>query len=80
MLAASGKSQASGETPIETLQGYIRGLWIEKLKRIQGALPANGGIEIENYRVQLSVDMNILAEKSWEIVKEKIRDFIKGDT
>lgn len=84
VLAASGKSQASGLTPVEILQKFIGVLWRAFLSRECGALPINGGREIENRMAILSVMQQRLigadANCDWNDTKEIIRDLIKGDT
>ena len=79
VLVAAGKSQASGLTPEEIFQEFVRQLWRDSLARVRGALPVDGGADVAARRLKISMDLKRLPQVKWHAVKEMVRDFIKGD-
>ncbi len=72
---ASDRSRASALSATDILQDFVRGLWIEALKRRRGALPAAGDAAAEEERLRLSLDVKRLASVRWHTVKEMVRGF-----
>ncbi len=79
-LAGAGRSQASGQTPSDILQEFVRQLWRDCLARVRGALPVDGDADVIARRLKISMDLKRLPQVKWHAVKEMVRDFIKGDT
>ena len=79
VLLEAGKVQASGLSPTEILQDFVRSLWIDWLKRERGALPADGGVEVDMRRMKISMDLKRLQQVKWNAVKEMVREFMKGE-
>ena len=74
ILLNGGKSQASGLSATDILQDFVRSLWVERLKRIRGGLPASGDPEADLRRMKLSMDIKSLQSVRWHSVKEMVRD------
>ena len=74
ILLNGGLSQASGMSPTDILQDFVRTLWCERLKRDRGALPASGDVEADMKRMKLSMDLKRLQSVQWHSVKEMIRE------
>ena len=74
ILLNGGLSQASGMSPTDILQDFVRTLWCERLKRDRGALPASGDVEADMKRMKLSMDLKRLQSVRWHSVKEMIRE------
>ena len=79
ILLEAGKTQASGMSATDILKELVRGLWSDRLKRLRGALPAEGGAEADLRRMKISMDFKRLQQVKWNTVKEMIRDWAKGD-
>ena len=79
ILAGSGKCEASALSATEILQDFIRGLWIEYLKRRRGELPASGDGTVLADRMQITVDLKRLNLVKWHTVKDLLRSYIKGN-
>ena len=73
ILLNGGKTQASDLSATDILEGFVRSLWAEALKRERGALPAAGDPEADLRRMQISVDLKRFASVKWSAVKEMVR-------
>ena len=73
ILLNGGKTQASDLSATDILEGFVRSLWAEALKRERGALPAAGDPEADLRRMQISVDLKRFASVTWSAVKEMVR-------
>ena len=78
ILLGGGKSQASGLSPTDILQDFVRTLWGDALKRRRGELPAAGDDEADLLRMKISMDLKRLQSVRWPAVKEMVRDFIRA--
>lgn len=73
ILLNAGMSQASGLSVAEQFQNAARLLWADLLKRMRGALPINGGPDVDARRMEITMDLNILPLADWREVGEIIR-------
>ena len=80
ILLNGGKSQASGLSATDILEDFVRALWVDRLKRVRGALPAAGDPEADFRRMKLSMDLKRLESVKWHSVKEIVREFIAEET
>jgi DNA primase len=76
---AAGRTRQSGESEAHILEDFIRRLWIGRLKRQQGELPAAGNPETEAKRFEISYNIRRFRDLRWNQVKELIREIMKGD-
>ncbi len=79
ILLNAGNMQASGLSAAEILKEFVRSLWCDELARRRGALPAQGGAETDFRRMKLSMDLKRLQQVKWSLVKEMVRELMKGE-
>jgi len=79
VLLGGGKSESSAMSPTDILQDFVRNLWVEALKRRRGELPAAGDAAADAERMRLSMDIKCLPRIKWHDVKDRIKEFIKGE-
>ena len=79
ILLNSGKSQASTLKPTEIIQEFVRALWCDRLRRVRGELPADGGPDVEARRMRISMDLKRFLQVRWATVKEMIRDLMRHE-
>ena len=72
ILLNGGRTQSSGLSATDILQDFVRAIWVEALKRERGELPANGDPDADIRRMQISMDLKLLASARWHKVKEMI--------
>jgi hypothetical protein len=71
----AGKTQSSSLSVTDILQDFVRELWVARLKRVQGGLPAKGDRESDLLRMRISMDVKRLRQSRWAVVKDMIRDY-----
>ena len=79
LLEESVNTEASALSATDILEDFVRSLWIERLKRDRGGLPASGGAEADERRMKISMDLKRLQQVKWSAVKEMVRDWMKGE-
>ncbi len=79
VLLGGAKAQASALSPVEILEDFVRTLWVAKLRRVRGELPAAGDAEAEARRLRISMDLKRLPRVKWHAVKDRIREYVKGE-
>lgn len=79
ILQETGKSASSQLDATDILQDFVRGVWIEALKRARGALPAIGDAEADMKRMRLTMDLKRLERARWHTAKDIIREYMKGE-
>ncbi len=75
LLEESVNTEASALSATDILEDFVRSLWIERLKRDRGGLPASGGAEADERRMKISMDIKRFRQSRWRVVKEMIEDF-----
>ena len=75
LLEESVNTEASALSATDILEDFVRSLWIERLKRDRGGLPATGGAEADERRMKISMDIKRFRQSRWRVVKEMIEDF-----
>ncbi len=76
VLLESSRTGKSELSPTDILQGFIRGIWCDKLRQIRGDLPARGDSETDARRLGLSMDIKRFQQARWPAVKDKIKDLL----
>ena len=78
VLAATGKAKAGTQSATDILQEFIRRLWIRRLTRLRGELPASGEAAVLMERMKLTTDIKRLNMVKWAAVKDFIREHNNG--
>jgi len=78
VLASSGKVRYASQSATDVMQDYIRRLWIRRLTRLRGELPANGDAETVRHLMRLTTDIKRLDMVKWSAVKDFIREQTHG--
>ena len=77
VLLSGSKTEASGLSPTDILQDFVRTLWADELRRERGSLPASGDAEADLRRMKLSMDLKRLSSVRWASVKDMVRDWLQ---
>ena len=72
----SGQSRPSALSATDILEDFVRSLWAEALRRLRGALPADGGAESAAERLRITADIKRLASVRWRTAKEIVRSYL----
>lgn len=80
VLLGAGKSQSSSLSVTDIMQGFVRELWSEALRRKRGELVAVGDEKADLERMQLSMDLKLLSSVKWAKVKEMVRHWMRNGT
>ena len=75
VFARVGRAQVGERSAADVLHEYVQRLWVARLKRLRGGLPAVGDKTAGVERVRISADLKRLEEARWAVVKDMIRDF-----
>ena len=73
VMRGSDRKEACSQTPTEVLQGFVRGLWIDYMKRKLGGLPAVGDKAVDAERFELATQSKCLSFIKWHDVKDVIQ-------
>ena len=76
MLARQGMAMECGLEPEKVLEDFVRTLWMARLKRMRGALPALGDDDADMLRMKITLDLKRLNAVKWSNVKEIVRKWI----
>ena len=76
MLARQGMAMECGLEPEKVLEDFVRTLWMARLKRLRGSLPAVGDEAADMRRMKITLDLKRLNAVKWSTVKEMIRGWI----
>ena len=76
MLARQGMAMECGLEPEKVLEDFVRTLWMARLKRMRGALPALGDDVADMLRMKITLDLKRLNAVKWSNVKEIVRKWI----
>ena len=79
IMSKTGTTDASGQSATDILQEFVRNLWGDHLRRLRGALPANGDAAADMKRFQISTTIKRLNMVKWHDVKDMVRQLMKGD-
>lgn len=65
----------SGLGIFEIAEDFVRKLWVDRLRRVRGNLPALGDAAVDEKRLKITLDLQRLNAVKWATVKDLIRDW-----
>ena len=77
VLLGGSKTESSEQSPMDILQGFVRSLWTEELKRERGSLSASDDADTVSRRMKLTEDIKRLPSVRWATVRDMIRDWLQ---
>ena len=77
LLLGQNRAMASGIEASDIAEDFVRALWIERLKRIRGDLPATGDAAADLKRMKITLDLKRLNSVKWSSVKDLVRDWMQ---
>lgn len=79
VVSKTGRTDACAQSATDILQEFVRNLWGDRLRRMRGALPANGDAATDMKRFQISTAIKRLNMVKWHDVKDMVRQLMKGN-
>ena len=78
VLDRTGKARTDSLSATDILQDFVRRLWVRRLTRLRGELPASSDAETLKKRMRLTTDIKRLDMIKWSAVKDFIREQSNG--
>ena len=77
ILAGQQKALASDMPATDIMKDFVRLLWIDRLSRIRGAMPASGDRDSGLKRMEITLALKRLATAKWSDAKDLIRKWME---
>ena len=78
VLAGSGRARTDSLSATDIMQEFVRRLWVRRLTRLRGELPASGDAGTLMERMRLTTDIKRMDMIKWSAVKDFIREQNNG--